>query len=74
MRVWVLTIIGGLAVAWIAYRLLRLAQRLAQGRRDRRPAPGIRCPACGSSRLDDYSDAESGYCLACHHVWGVKGR
>lgn len=58
-----------LVIGWLAFRVGHfLWSRL---RRPRPEAPPS-CPKCGSRRLDEMSDAESGFCLACKHVWGVE--
>ncbi len=64
-------VVGGLVAAWIALRLFWFVRKRLRNRRDRRPS-GVPCPECGSTRLDDYSDANSGMCLQCNHVWGVE--
>jgi len=66
----VMYIAAGMCVVWIGFRVLWFIRKRVVRRRDRRPR-GVRCPSCGSKRLDDYSDSDSGMCLACGHVWGV---
>lgn len=67
-----LLIIGVLLVAgWIAFRLgWFLWRRLRTLRRPPPVAAPATCPKCGSGRLDELSDVESGHCLSCKHVWG----
>ena len=60
----------GFAVIWFTFRIVWFVRKRILLRRERRPE-GLRCPQCGSERLDDYSDTDSGMCLACKHVWGV---
>lgn len=60
------------AAIWFTFRIVWFIRKRVLLRRERRPA-GFRCPACGSKDLDDYSDAESGMCFACDHIWGVDG-
>ena len=63
--------IGGALVAlWVTFRVTMIVRRVIRRRRAARPE-GV-CPSCGSGNLDDYSDAESGMCRACGHVWGVS--
>jgi hypothetical protein len=62
---------GAVAALWILFRVVWFLRRRLQRRQERR-SPGVVCPVCGSRRLDDYSDRESGMCLACKHVWGVE--
>ncbi|MDY0002476.1 MAG: hypothetical protein RBU30_14365 [Polyangia bacterium] len=68
----VFLIIGTLlVVGWIAFRLGWFVTRRL-GRRGRsRGTLVTNCPKCGSGRLDELSDRESGYCLSCGHVWGA---
>ncbi|MFH2004953.1 MAG: hypothetical protein ABI333_00070 [bacterium] len=67
-----LVYVGAAVVAlWIAFRVAWWLRKRWILRRERR-APGVVCPACGSRKLDDFSDRESGFCLKCKHVWGVK--
>jgi len=68
-----LNIATGVAAIWIIFRVVWFVRERVLRRRERRPR-GVRCPACGSRRLDDYSDGDSGMCLACKHVWGVDAR
>ena len=62
---------AALAVHSILFRITWFLSKRWLLRRERH-APGVVCPACGSRKLDDYSDEESGFCLKCKHVWGVK--
>ncbi len=64
---------AAIAVIWIVFRIVWWLRKRWILRRERH-APGVVCPACGSRKLDDYSDRESGFCLKCKHVWGVKVR
>lgn len=60
----------GVGALWFTFRIVRFVRKRVVLLRERRPR-GVQCPACGSGRLDDYSDTDSGMCLACDHVWGV---
>lgn len=67
-----LVIIGVVIVAlWITFRVGGFLWRSLRPSR-KVPAARHACPKCGSRRLDDMSDAASGYCLSCKHIWGVK--
>jgi hypothetical protein len=60
-----------LVLGWAAFRITTWLWRRHR-RRHPPPAPPVVCPKCGSAKVDDHSDAESGYCLDCEHVWGVE--
>jgi hypothetical protein len=60
----------GMAAIWFTFRFVWFVRKRVLRRRERRPGRA-RCPSCGSKRLDDYSDDDSGMCLTCNHVWGV---
>ena len=64
---WIATVVIG---AWVSFRLFMFVRKRVRLNREKHP-PGVRCPACNSTKLDDYSDRESGYCLSCRNVWGV---
>ena len=67
----VLLIIGfGLVAGWIAFRVGWILWRRLR-RRQAAPVAPVTGPKCGSRHLDELSDAESGHCLSCKHVWGV---
>jgi hypothetical protein len=61
-----------MAALWFGYRITTFILKQVRQRRAAKPPPDLRCPRCGSKRLDDYSDEESGHCLECKHVWGVS--
>jgi hypothetical protein len=60
----------GVAALWFTFRIVWFVRKRVLLWRQRRPR-GVVCPACGSKKLDEYSDHDSGMCLACGHVWGV---
>ncbi len=65
-----LYVVMGVAVLWFSFRVVWFIRKRVRLWRVNR-AQNMRCPACRSKRLDDYSDPDSGMCLACGHVWGV---
>lgn len=67
----VLRVALAIVVLWIVFRLSFYIRKRVLRRRERR-TPGVRCPECDSKHVDDFSDADSGMCLECRHVWGVK--
>ena len=69
---YVLKIVLVLAALWFTYRIVTIVLRMRARRQESRAAPDVRCPNCGSDHLDSYSDADSGYCLDCKKVWGMK--
>jgi len=67
----IVDVVIAMAVLWFGYRVTTILLRWVRRRRAARPDPDLRCPKCGSARLDDFSDEKSGHCLKCKHVWGV---
>jgi len=67
-----LYVVLGIGVLWFTFRFVWfIRKRVILWRAGR--VRNMRCPACKSKRLDDFSDPDSGMCLSCGHVWGVDG-
>jgi hypothetical protein len=66
-----LYIVTAIAALWFLFRVVWFVRKRVRLWGERRTR-NMRCPACKSKRLDDYSDPDSGMCLDCGHVWGVS--
>lgn len=60
-------------IFWISFRIIWFILGWIRRKRAKSPPKSFLCPRCGSSRLDEMSDSDSGYCLQCGNVWGVEG-